>query len=119
MIRRPPRSTLFPYTTLFRSISYNLHRVPGCLGNRPPNNSQKNTDKSEKIQVSQNKYNTTFPPTQIWLFPYRKFTHHTEKASNCIKTHNHWSFIYVYCLLYLLLLDHSISPLLSTNLRTS
>src|SRR2546427_8153100 len=22
MIRRPPRSTLFPYTTLFRSISY-------------------------------------------------------------------------------------------------
>src|SRR5439155_11642728 len=23
MIRRPPRSTLFPYTTLFRSIAYN------------------------------------------------------------------------------------------------
>src|SRR6266850_5358044 len=28
MIRRPPRSTLFPYTTLFRSI---LHRVPTVL----------------------------------------------------------------------------------------
>src|SRR5256885_13337476 len=24
MIRRPPRSTLFPYTTLFRSLSYRL-----------------------------------------------------------------------------------------------
>src|SRR2546427_4605027 len=24
MIRRPPRSTLFPYTTLFRSLSVNL-----------------------------------------------------------------------------------------------
>src|SRR3989442_7879886 len=24
MIRRPPRSTLFPYTTLFRSLQYNL-----------------------------------------------------------------------------------------------
>src|SRR2546423_8865904 len=24
MIRRPPRSTLFPYTTLFRSIQFNL-----------------------------------------------------------------------------------------------
>src|SRR5258708_14018103 len=24
MIRRPPRSTLFPYTTLFRSLAYNL-----------------------------------------------------------------------------------------------
>ena len=27
MIRRPPRSTLFPYTTLFRSLSYEKLRV--------------------------------------------------------------------------------------------
>src|SRR5258705_5574843 len=25
MIRRPPRSTLFPYTTLFRSVSFEVH----------------------------------------------------------------------------------------------
>src|SRR5260370_29021294 len=33
MIRRPPRSTLFPYTTLFRSIpmSATLHRSRCCL----------------------------------------------------------------------------------------
>src|SRR5437773_9378525 len=30
MIRRPPRSTLFPYTTLFRS------RVPGLVGHFSP-----------------------------------------------------------------------------------
>src|SRR5207249_11522420 len=29
MIRRPPRSTLFPYTTLFRSSRSMPHRVPG------------------------------------------------------------------------------------------
>src|SRR2546425_6226037 len=29
MIRRPPRSTLFPYTTLFRSPSRRLHSVQG------------------------------------------------------------------------------------------
>src|SRR2546430_14423023 len=29
MIRRPPRSTLFPYTTLFRSSSLNLPRRYG------------------------------------------------------------------------------------------
>src|SRR5258708_24618539 len=29
MIRRPPRSTLFPYTTLFRSLSAEL--ADGCL----------------------------------------------------------------------------------------
>src|SRR5256885_3384002 len=27
MIRRPPRSTLFPYTTLFRSLLVHLHEV--------------------------------------------------------------------------------------------
>src|SRR2546427_5883923 len=27
MIRRPPRSTLFPYTTLFRSIEYGLRSL--------------------------------------------------------------------------------------------
>src|SRR2546430_12261158 len=35
MIRRPPRSTLFPYTTLFRSlgvaVSRHWFRVPLCL----------------------------------------------------------------------------------------
>src|SRR5438876_4269819 len=30
MIRRPPRSTLFPYTTLFRS-----HRLPACPFRQP------------------------------------------------------------------------------------
>src|SRR5258708_21917915 len=29
MIRRPPRSTLFPYTTLFRSVSELITRVRG------------------------------------------------------------------------------------------
>src|SRR3989442_2030713 len=30
MIRRPPRSTLFPYTTLFRSLAF-----PLCIPNAP------------------------------------------------------------------------------------
>src|SRR5690348_18496542 len=29
MIRRPPRSTLFPYTTLFRSVRLSLPHGPG------------------------------------------------------------------------------------------
>src|SRR2546425_1175270 len=33
MIRRPPRSTLFPYTTLFRSTEYRrIHGIPGDWG---------------------------------------------------------------------------------------
>src|SRR5437588_2882646 len=30
MIRRPPRSTLFPYTTLFRSSTTGCASCPGC-----------------------------------------------------------------------------------------
>src|SRR5256885_2904440 len=36
MIRRPPRSTLFPYTTLFRSLAPG-HTAPAC---RPPGRPQ-------------------------------------------------------------------------------
>src|SRR5689334_23922310 len=37
MIRRPPRSTLFPYTTLFRSPLHvaQVPGLPGRLGGRP------------------------------------------------------------------------------------
>src|SRR2546423_15306057 len=34
MIRRPPRSTLFPYTTLFRSVHALRHMSPGVPARR-------------------------------------------------------------------------------------
>src|SRR5260370_3319134 len=34
MIRRPPRSTLFPYTTLFRPVFYPIWRQPWMSINR-------------------------------------------------------------------------------------
>src|SRR5256885_3392794 len=36
MIRRPPRSTLFPYTTLFRSARHGDVRRPLCVVPRMP-----------------------------------------------------------------------------------
>src|SRR3989442_4131354 len=36
MIRRPPRSTLFPYTTLFRSVVQPAHRPVLSRGHRQP-----------------------------------------------------------------------------------
>src|SRR5438105_11795696 len=35
MIRRPPRSTLFPYTTLFRSRVFRVTTRPRCRWSRP------------------------------------------------------------------------------------
>src|SRR5215211_8372453 len=44
MIRRPPRSTLFPYTTLFRSARVHGRPGPGDgLGRRPPQADRKST----------------------------------------------------------------------------
>src|SRR5256885_7761023 len=44
MIRRPPRSTLFPYTTLFRS----LHLAPESMGPpRPHADPEGNQDKAQ------------------------------------------------------------------------
>src|SRR2546429_5980731 len=36
MIRRPPRSTLFPYTTLFRSLAHHDIRARTAQRGRPP-----------------------------------------------------------------------------------
>src|SRR3989442_14448588 len=44
MIRRPPRSTLFPYTTLFRSPdgrpAIRASRPDACASRRPPSSSR-------------------------------------------------------------------------------
>src|SRR3712207_7692131 len=45
MIRRPPKSTLFPYTTLFRSVS-------GPAGRRPPNSAAGRRNRSLSAQLS-------------------------------------------------------------------
>src|SRR5947209_15920150 len=41
MIRPPPRSTLFPYTTLFRSFDLGLVLESGCLELREPSASKR------------------------------------------------------------------------------
>src|SRR5438034_2598031 len=47
MLRRPPRSTLFPYTTLFRSLrSDDLHRQIGPRGG--PHNLHRNPSRARR-----------------------------------------------------------------------
>src|SRR3712207_8109129 len=43
MIRRPPRSTLFPYTTLFRSCRFRVESTFGRLPCRPVAGAQAST----------------------------------------------------------------------------
>src|SRR5258708_11836505 len=48
MIRRPPRSTLFPYTTLFRSSIPSCNRGTGALTRSPWTWSNVTTERSEE-----------------------------------------------------------------------
>src|SRR2546429_4786932 len=54
MIRRPPRSTLFPYTTLFRShFRHHLCRSPNPTRGRSPRPRRRRTDrKSTRLNSS-------------------------------------------------------------------
>src|SRR3712207_6897584 len=62
MIRRPPRSTLFPYTTLFRSIEigcsnvayFLLYRIsPGWLIAESPKSKRRSEEHTSELQSRQ------------------------------------------------------------------
>src|ERR1035438_10554187 len=50
MIRRPPRSTLFPYTTLFRSVRFPGRRCPDAV--RGPDDMHRPDRKSTRLNSS-------------------------------------------------------------------
>src|SRR2546427_4858326 len=59
MIRRPPRSTLFPYTTLFRSWHPALQRQPALeSGHRPGTGTADATVCSQGFAVDQDRKST-------------------------------------------------------------
>src|SRR3712207_8890588 len=62
MMRRPPRSTLFPYTTLFRSSSQYGYEMP-ITRRMPPNpiNTTFKTQDDEWIQIAFFQYEKWFP----------------------------------------------------------
>src|SRR2546425_9498119 len=49
MIRRPPRSTLFPYTTLFRSLDRQADRVGGRVALAPPPSPLRSVQRREQL----------------------------------------------------------------------
>src|SRR2546423_6358369 len=76
MIRRPPRSTLFPYTTLFRSISANRTR-------------RLNRRRSDKT-------GTCFAAMPRWVTPTEKAKHRSEEHTSELQ-----SLAYLVCRLLL------------------
>src|SRR3712207_3142560 len=63
MIRRPPRSTLFPYTTLFRSVLIAL-AVP-ALGMKTANSGIEDLPRDMPIMQTYDRLQAAFPGGQI------------------------------------------------------
>src|SRR2546428_10315059 len=97
MIRRPPRSTLFPYTTLFRSVRRATapHALPRAGGNpRRPAGSRDRDRKSTRLNSSHDQIS------------YAVFCLKKKKISNVpsspplesIESGPHTSLVYLVCI---------------------
>src|SRR2546427_3441913 len=92
MIRRPPRSTLFPYTTLFRSTGADRQGIPPHLNNRT---SRAIAQDAMKIML----YNVLllFFPLAFLAIPEPKASEVDRKSTRLNSSHSQISYA-VFCL---------------------
>src|SRR2546430_8269057 len=76
MIRRPPRSTLFPYTTLFRSEIYHLHGQGGTW----QRSGQVDLRRSERQHLDRNEW-WRLEFLERWKVHHRSEEHTSELQS--------------------------------------
>src|SRR5690348_18033402 len=80
MILRPPRSTLFPYTTLFRSSSVSFH-LSGCIGIALPLQSSYFGEKT--IDRKSTRLNSSHPSISYAVFCLKKKKNYTPNLCQC------------------------------------
>src|SRR3712207_8917917 len=81
MIRRPPRSTLFPYTTLFRSCWGSIQRSGECLDGCPAN---EDMDRQGEMESAHRPITVVLPRASLLSprsFPSRSEEHTSELQS--------------------------------------
>src|SRR2546430_13442060 len=99
MIRRPPRSTLFPYTTLFRSYDIEIAHQCHCrvssrkpLWSRPSRHHKISDRKSTRLNSSHSQISYAvfcLKKKNDECFTFESFTsflHDTSSSKSCIRT---------------------------------
>src|SRR6266567_8029265 len=81
MIRRPPRSTLFPYTTLFRSPARRIHVEPGAPRPGPARSTAVGDRKSTRLNSSHSQISYA-----VFCLKKKKKRNHSPKRT----TTNHY-----------------------------
>src|SRR5688572_31616167 len=60
MIRRPPRSTLFPYTTLFRSLDAKMNFDDNALFRHPEIVALRDLDEEDPAEIEASKFDLNY-----------------------------------------------------------
>src|SRR3712207_8405692 len=85
MIRRPPRSTLFPYTTLFRSrsraASYGQDDVPAKAEEKAANCAAKGESPAKGTSTGSGRYSVSEPPA-VWPIVSTRSEEHTSELQS-------------------------------------
>src|SRR5258705_9059412 len=98
MIRRPPRSTLFPYTTLFRSGDAGAcetareNVLPVVPLSRPRNRSEEHTSELQSLRhlvcrLLLEKKKKTFRRSSLALMKARPLTRDLQQQATCASRH--------------------------------
>src|SRR2546422_2136411 len=87
MIRRPPRSTLFPYTTLFRSRAYYLNRAAELRYGKLAELERRLAGEEEKLAISLDRKSTRLNSSHGYI-SYAVFCLKKKKKSisKCLST---------------------------------
>src|SRR5436309_14901751 len=90
MIRRPPRSTLFPYTTLFRSVSFRSFRPgSGRRGARAPRHIRRqHADAGELRDRKSTRLNSSHVKISYAVFCLKKKKKKQQKNNTTTKKNN-------------------------------
>src|SRR2546425_7674637 len=82
MIRRPPRSTLFPYTTLFRSRFRRAQRIAACLAPQPQARSRRHSVPLRRLERLLFAVAGSEHGVFLRLFPERRSEEHTSELQS-------------------------------------
>src|SRR2546426_4844942 len=78
MIRRPPRSTLFPYTTLFRSQP----QLPARMVHERKRDRQGNPKRRQQIGPRHPRFHLLLPPARRSFDPVDRSEEHTSELQS-------------------------------------
>src|SRR2546423_3388702 len=94
MIRRPPRSTLFPYTTLFRSVDHHMRSDHGAAADPHPGtyDAERSEEHTSELQ------SLAYLVCRLLLEKKKKTRHPTQILNNILHAYHEYVAITIFAM---------------------